>query len=130
LHDDNIATYYDAPYDIQGVTLTANERSIYHYFFTTERIELINRKTGKPFFPGKGSMTWYDTLDELFNGSSQISQIYKDAPVLSMKDENKKNLTVSRNKIVEIIEKEFTREVQEKVLEYSETLGPRILEKK
>ena len=130
LHDDNIATYYDAPYDIQGVTLTANERSIYHYFFTTERIELINRKTGKPFFPGKGGMTWYDTLDELFNGSSQISQIYKDAPVLSMKDENKKNLTVSRNTIVEIIEQEFTREVQEKVLEYSETLGPRILEKK
>jgi hypothetical protein len=116
LFDDNIATYVDAPLRVKNVKLTKYERQIYHYRFTTEPLEVVY-KNGTPIFPGKGPMTWYDTLNELFTGDSEFSQLYRDTRVMSLKEEFNAPVSATRNKIVAVLEQQFTQSVEKYLLD-------------
>lgn len=116
LFNDNIATYVGPPLRLSNVKLTKYERQRYHYLFTTTKLETLDTK-GRPAFPGKGPMTWYDTLNELFTGDSDFSAFYKEALVLSLKDEFQNNIYVTRNELVDVFEKQFTEYVRKNMLD-------------
>ena len=127
MFEDNIAVYYQPPFDMKGVKLTNYERNNYHYMFTTQPLELTYPGTNRPLFPGKGAMTWYDSLHELFYGDSGISQIYKRIPTQTLREEYSGKSEISKNTVVrKFLEEQFASAVEANMLESNESLSSRI----